>query len=232
MARGVTLGALVTQLRAEISASTNAAVGQEKVAQYKQILRRTQDVLYDDNPWPFLKIRDADKTLAAGQRYYDFPSSVNPDWVTKVSVRWGNQWIPIDFGIDTEVQYNIFDSGLDNRNDPVQNWDWYTPAIGTLQFETWPIPVTAGTIRFQGYRALGPLIAESDPATLDDTLIVMFAAAELRQGQKDGKAKEAIAAKRLQDLRRHGTKSKGVTIGGGQQEARIRRSTTIRISGA
>lgn len=230
MARGTTLGALVVQLRAEIGHSTDPAVGQEKLDQLKQVLKRNQEILYDDYDWPFLRIRDADKTLSIGQRFYDFPATVNPDRVSEVMVYWGSIWVPVIFGI-TDSDYNNINSAVGDTSDPVQKWDWYADG-STLQFETWPMPATAGTMRFHGIRPLPPLVADADTAALDDRLIVLYSAAELRQGQKDGQAKSQLAQKRLRDLRAQGVKSAPVRIGGGYSDMQRRKPVTIRISGA
>lgn len=230
MARGTTLSSLVQQLRAEVGHSVNPAVGQEKLAQLQQVLRRHQELLYDEYTWNFLRVRDADKVLAAGQRYYDFPAAINPDRVESVSVRWGNQWIPVRFGIDAEREYNVSDSGLGERTDPVERWDWHDDD-GQLQFEVWPMPTGPGTIRFSGIKPLAPLVANDDRAALDDRLIVLFAAAELRQGQDDAQIKENLAARRLLKMRAHGSKA-GPTRIGGDHVDRARQPVTIRIAGA
>jgi hypothetical protein len=41
---------------------------------FEQTLRDTQERLYDEFDWPFLKVQ-RDKVLAAGQRYYDVPTT-------------------------------------------------------------------------------------------------------------------------------------------------------------
>jgi hypothetical protein len=232
MARGATLTSLVTDLRAEIGHSISPSVGQEKLGQLKRYLARHQETLYTGYDWPHMIEREGDKALAAGQRYYDFPSTVNPDRVLGVSVRWGNQWIPVNFGIDTERQYNVFDpSETGDRNDPVQNWDWYDDG-GQLQFEVWPTPASAGTIRFRGVKPLSPLSANSDTADLDSNLIVLYAAAEMMQGMDGAKAKESLANDLLRRLKGNSSKRGPTGIGADHRAGRGRQPVTIRIAGA
>ncbi|OFX03282.1 MAG: hypothetical protein A3E78_12160 [Alphaproteobacteria bacterium RIFCSPHIGHO2_12_FULL_63_12] len=229
MARGTTLGQLVAQLKAEIGMSASAAVGQEKIGQLQQLLRRHQELLYDTYTWPHLRVRHADKATAAGQRFYDWPAAINPDRVDGAVFRWGSLWQPVTFGIDTEIDYNQFDSGEDVRSDPVLKWDWYDDG-GSLQFEVWPMPATVSTIRFSGIKALGSLTADADTADLDDRLIVLFAAAEMRAGQKDEDTKKQLASARLTRLGINAIKSGPVVIGGGEADLRRRRPLTIQIA--
>lgn len=231
MARGTTLSALVTQLRAEIGQSTSSSVGQEFLPRLQEVLRRTQETLYDDYDWPFLFVRDADKAIVAGSRFYDFPTAVNPDRVQTVSVYWGNQWIPVGFGIDSKREYNMYNPTLNQRNDPVLKWDWYADGA-TLQFEVWPVPASNVTVRFTGVRPLGALVQDGDAATLDDRLIVLYSAAELRQGQRDADMKLKLAAARLARLKGNSVKSGPVKIGGAYEAQQHRRPVTIRIAGA
>ena len=229
MARGVILSALVSKLRAEVGMSTNSAVGQEKLAQLQQLLRRHQETLYEKD-WHFLRNKKADKAVVAGSRYYDFPTTINPDRIDKVLFQWGSQWIPVAYGIDTEREYNVRDSDAGERSDPVERWDWHDDG-GQLQFEVWPMPASAGTLRFVGKKALSPLIADTDAADLDDILIVLFAAAELRQGEEDAKIKETFASDRLRKLLGNSSK-KGPTVIGSDMPRQSRAPVTIRISGA
>lgn len=234
MARGTTLGALVTQLRAASGRNVDSTVGQDELTKLKHLLARTQEVLYDDYTWHFLNKRDADKTLAVSQRYYDFPTSLNPDRVnsSRVYTRWGDQWIPCEFGIDFRDHYNAVDSDDGIKLDPVERWDWYVDSNGDLQFEIWPIPATVGKIRFEGVSALSALVAESDKADLDDRLIVLFAASELRAGQDNHDDLLGLANARLRKLKGRAVKSGPMVIGGGYAPGPARQQTTIRIAGA
>lgn len=98
MARGVTLGTMVTDLRAEVGHTTEAALGKNKVVQLKRILKRTQEWLFEDYDWRFLN-EQHDIILKAGQRFYDFPAGVALEDVKKYAVRWGTDYIPVGVGI-------------------------------------------------------------------------------------------------------------------------------------
>jgi hypothetical protein len=215
MSRGSTLTTLVSQLQSEARLSTNTSRGIDKREELKALLARTQEVLYDEHPWPFLRAQKetARKTLAAGQRYYDFPSGVNEDRLLKVWNQYGTGiWTELRQGISPE-EYTAFDSDQDQRADPVLRWDWY----GTNQFEVWPIPASeGGSIWFDALVPLDPLVEESDQAVLDDRLIVLFAAAEVlaASGQKDAPAKLAMAQKRLRALLGNTSSKNRITLNG------------------
>ena len=72
MARGVTLGQLITDLRSEIGHSLSPALGKNTRDVLINILQRNQRRLWEDYAWPFLRV-EKDVTMAAGQRYYDLP---------------------------------------------------------------------------------------------------------------------------------------------------------------
>lgn len=108
MPRGVTLGQMVTDLRAEVGHTTEAALGKNKRAQLVRILQRTQQWLYDDFDWPFLN-KQHDIDLNAGQRFYDFPSGVQIEHVKSYAVRWGSQYLPLTNGIGA-AQYSAMES--------------------------------------------------------------------------------------------------------------------------
>jgi hypothetical protein len=202
MPRGVALSSLVTQLRAEVRRSTNVSVGVDDLDNVKQVLRRVQETLYDEHDWPFLRFLTT-KTLSAGSRYYDLPDGLTSDQIEQVSFLWNGTWQPVSRGIGFD-EYSIFDPDADERSDPVLRWDLRSTALNAEQIEVWPLPASNGNkLGFQGKRDLGPLIADSDISTLDDKLIVLYAAAELLAAQKaaDANIKMAAALARLSTLK-------------------------------
>lgn len=217
MARGVTLGELVERLRIAARHDPNPALSKNMLPLFKQTLKDTQERLYDEFDWPFLKVQ-RDKVLAAGQRYYDLPTDMNLERVILVDVRHGSDWLPVERGIDLTC-YSAIDSDADARQDPVMRWDIVDTGDGE-QVEVWPVPATNGTkLRFRGIRKLKPLIANSDIADLDDQLIVLFAAGEIMGGAKNPAAQLKISQgnKRLETLQGRVTKKRnnGFTLGGG-----------------
>jgi hypothetical protein len=225
MARGTQLQRAIEMLQHECRLSTNTSRGLDNREYLKEIIRRTQEWLYDEYDWPFLRAKKdvSRKTVAAGQRYYDFPAGINPDAIERVWINYGDVWAPIEHGI-TPQHYSEQDSDNDERADPVQRWDWY----GEDQFEVWPLPASNGdTIWFEGFKPLSTLTAESDTLDLDDRLVVLYAAAEIlaANNQKDAQAKLNLAQKRLLKLGgRVGNKSR-IVLGGGSDDSGRRRTT-------
>lgn len=218
MARGKTLLQLTEQLRAECRRSTSASRGIDDLTYLHQVLRRTQEFLYDEYDWPFLRAK-REETLSAGQRYYDFPVDMALEGVESVWVKDGDVWLPVERGIGPK-EYTAYNSDADVRADPVLRWDVID--TGALQFEVWPIPASAHTLRMDGKRALGDLIANDDTADLDDILIVLFAAAEVLDAsdQKDADTKRAAANRRLHQMKVRTRKSRSVNMTGERQSRR------------
>lgn len=175
MARGTTLGELVTKLRVAARLDPNPALSKNMEPLFKQTLADTQERLYDEFDWPFLKIQ-RDKELAAGQRYYDVPVDMNLERVIAVDTKVGGEWVPVERGIPLDC-YSAVDSDLDQRRDPVVRWDVVDTGDGE-QIEVWPVPSTNGLqLRFSGIRKLKQLIGQADKADLDDKIIVLFSSA-------------------------------------------------------
>lgn len=210
MARGTQLSALVDQLRAEIGASTNVAMGVNTLPNLKQILRRTQERLWSDFDWPFAFI-ERDEPLLANQRYYAFDNDIDFDRINEAWVRYSETWRPLCYGI-TQEHYNRSDPAT-YREDPCTNWRHYEGN----QFEVWPVPASAQTtLRFKAIKKLPPLIDDTDRAELDDALIVLFAAAELlsRAKAEDAQAKMQMAMSHYAKLKGNTSKNRVFVLGG------------------
>jgi len=234
MARNKQLLELVAQLRAETGRSQNVAVGVDEVENLKEVLRRTQEVLYDDYEWPHLRV-ERSISLAAGQRYYDFPSDLDFDRMIDVKYKYNNVYIQLERGISFD-DFSIFDSNADERSSPALKWDVRNTGSGE-QLEIWPIPPATDSVHFFGTKQLGDLIQEADTADLDDRLIVLFAAAEILARQKSGDAKLKVeqANNRLLVLRRNSqAASKTIQVGlgnrAGDQSNRLK--TRIIVGGS
>lgn len=202
MARGRQLQELVGQLRAETGRSQNIAVGTSELDNLKEVLRRTQEMLYDDYAWPHLRIERTIQ-LYAGQRYYDLPEDLNFDRIETIKYKYNNVYTDLERGISFE-DYSIFDSNNNERSSPALKWDVrYTDL--TEQLEIWPIPNENNLVYLRGTKELDPLIEESDRADLDDRLIVLFAASEMlsRQKSQDARAKLEQANARYLTLKRN-----------------------------
>lgn len=205
-------------LRGELLQSVNTAHGVNAAPAHKQVLARTQRMLWLDHAWTHLRV-DRDEPLVAGQRYYDFPTDLPLDRVESVSVKWSGRWHCLERGIDVG-HYNAYDSDADVRVDPVLRWAPYE----TSQFEVWPMPATndAQVVRFSGIRTLNPLVNDSDTCDLDADLIVLFSAAELAADAKSPRA-EALARRanaHFAKLRQRAEHNSGSMFGLGMAQPR------------
>lgn len=201
MARGKQLQQLVYALRAECGHELNAAAGVDGLPAFKHILARTQEQLADTYDWPFLKVRKS-ITLAAGQRYYDFPAGMPVESIKRAEIFYNSKTYQLDRGIGLE-HYAVYDPEANVRSTPAMAWDiWWT---GTKeQVEIWPLPSTNGEkVYLTGHRPLRALVSDSDVADLDDILITLFCAAEVlaRQKSADAAGKLKMAQERLTTLK-------------------------------
>lgn len=215
MARGTSLSALRDMLRAEIGASSNVAMGVNTQDQYDHLLRRTQARLWADHDWSFGFV-ERDESLLKDERYYAFDSDVDYDRISKASVKFGDIWYPMEYGI-TPDNYNSFDSDAGDTSAPAMRWQHYEGN----QFEVWPIPSENGQkLRFRAIKKLPVLLSPSDVAILDDNLIVLFAAAELlgRSKATDAGAKLSQATSHYNKLKGNSNKSDRFIFGGGASQ--------------
>lgn len=225
MARGVSLGQLLEDVRAEVGHSLQPNLGKASRDVLIGMIQRVQKRLWEDYSWPHLKVT-RDIEIQAGQRYYDLPNDVVFERVERVETKHGDYWTKLHYGIGA-AQYNQHDSDRGVRSSPIRRYDAYE----NNQIEFWPIPennsdATTGTdsIRIYGIRNLSPFIATSDLADLDDQLIVLYAAAEVltRQKQSDAQNKLAQAQAHYQRLKARMSKTDTFVIGGGEPEGLYR----------
>ena len=218
MARNVSLGELIDDVRAEAGHSLQANLGVAMRDVLVKIIRRQQRRLWADHDWSFLKVH-RDVAVQAGQRLYDFPDDLDMERVEKVEFKYGDRWIPLAYGIGRE-QYDQFDSDRGIRSFPVERWTVHEDD----QVELWPIPSQTGNVasatdvvRFHGIRKLRPLVAESDLADLDDTLLVLYSAAEVlaREKSSDASLKLQMAEKHYSRMKARNAKSDTFTLAGG-----------------
>ena len=228
MARGDTLGELVEMLRAECRITTSVAQGQANENYLKQLIRRYYEQLYDDYDWPFMRILKANarKTMAAGSRYYDFPTTINVERIERLWYLDGSVWVPLKRGIGPE-QYSVHDSDGDERADPVLRWEIYSDS----QFEVWPLPSSTGTVWVDGIKKKNELTGDSDTCDLDGNMIILFAAAEVLSAtnQKDAQAKLQAAQGRRDQLRGRLAASEDDFVMGGETGGDPRRSPEVRV---
>lgn len=196
MARGTAFSELWESLRNDLGRSPDASVGVDDLPALKRTINRVYRALYIDNDWPHLRKVFA-VPLAAGQRYYDFPTGLDLERVEDCWVDWNAIRHQITRGIGIG-DMNAFDSDAStpDRNDPPLKWDarW---TGSTDQIEIWPIPATNTQILYiKGLQAAPKLVSDTDVCLLDDDLVVMFAAAALARRQKSADADEMLSAAR------------------------------------
>lgn len=211
--RGTTLNSLVQMLRRELRVAESPALGKNTREMHEHFLRSTQERLHREYKWPHMKVY-RDVVMAAGERYYAFPDGISLEDAVKGFSIYTTNFTPLDFGIGPD-QYNQFNSDIGQRNDPVLRWDLYRdPTDNGDMFEVWPIPASASvSVRFNGIKSLGPLIADADVCDLDDLLIVYFAAADLAT-DKDKQGKLAKAMSHQLALKRRLSKSRVIDMVG------------------
>lgn len=231
MARGRTLGQLVTQLRSLLGHERSPAAGAAFADHYKEALKSAQEELYDEFSWPFLYAR-RDKDVNAGQRYYDFPSDLPLENVAQVQALWNGQYYDIEYGIDTS-HYSIHNSDDDERADPPERW--MALNTGTVQYEIWPLPATTqtGGLRFHGKKALATLVDTSDTADLDDRLICYRAAVILLNDEKKAAKYKGMERERMQVLTGRLASPAGTApvVMGQASQPRPWQGTIVRVAG-
>ena len=207
MARGTSLANLLLMLKAELGVDSDSSIAPGGDDVFNATLANQQRWLACEYDWPFLELR-SDISMIPGTRYYNFPTGAggetfNMEREIIAESYWSNLWYSLESGIKL-INYNTLNPELGQRLDPVLRWQPYNGTDGSLvQFEVWPLPATATRLRLTGQRALNALVAPTDKADLDDTLITLFSAAELsaRFGAGDAQPKAQRAQARLQRLR-------------------------------
>jgi hypothetical protein len=217
MARNVSLGELIDDVRAEAGHSLQANLGVAMRDVLIKVLQRQQRRLWEDHDWTFLRVH-RDIAVQNGQRYYNIPADLTFERIEKLEFKYGDRWIPMSYGISA-ANYDQYDSDRGVRGFPVERWQEYENG----QIEVWPVPSQNGTaspvanvVRIHGIRKLRPLVAESDVADLDDTLLVLYSAAEILAREKgaDASLKLQMAEKHYARLKGRNSKSETFSLAG------------------
>ena len=175
MPRNLTLGAVRALVKAELSKSLQTASTAQD-AYLNQLIEECQFDLAGEFDWPFLKNR-WNATLAASSRYQAFPTAntlgvtVAPSLERPVAmfIKWNQIWEPIVYGIDEYPEFNYIDSDRSQILDPIQRWQFNDET----QYEVWPMPASASSVRFVGQRALTSLqTGTTTPPTWNDSALL------------------------------------------------------------
>lgn len=173
-----TLGELFEAVRGEARLSSNSSRGIDHANHIKQVIRSEYQRLAEEYDWPHLRLRrgDSKKTLAAGQRYYDFPVELNVQKIESAWVYWGSSWSRLTYSIGNE-HYSSLDPDKDQRAEPATNWEWYSNADLT-QFEVWPLPASnTQIVSFEGQRKVQLLTDDTKRCDIDGLTVALHAAA-------------------------------------------------------
>lgn len=230
MARGTAFLEIVQAVRDELRRASSP----DDSASVKATVNHNYEILYLNNDWPFLQTQFDGITLAAGQRFYDFPTGLDPERVIKARVLWSNNYVEIERGI-SEADYNAYDPAQDQRTAPVLKWD--VRFTGTNeQIEVWPIPDgTVQSLHLFGIYKFAKLVNDADTCRLDGTLIQLYSAAELLpKDSPDKDAKLQLAKELLRTLKARGNSGAGkrFTNGLGVDTAeRVHPRAIVRIGG-
>lgn len=231
MAVGIALSELVRQVRSQTGQSLSTAHGINDYESLKLQIASVQEQIYEEHNWPFLSVT-RDKAVSINSNLIDYPTDMNPEGVrdiyfrTSTDQRWGE---PLCYGIE-QSDHDLYNSDAGETSVHVLKWDHHTD---TNQVEIWPVPSVVGTLRFDGQRALGPFIADTDVCTLDGTMIVLFVAADIlaRQKAEDAPLKLQKAQRlKMKLLGRQGAqKRKPWVMGGGLWGGRLPRNPRFRV---
>lgn len=232
MARNVTLGELIDDVRAEAGHSLQSNLGTAMRDVLIKVIQRQQRRIWEDHDWTFLRV-ERDVPVQAGQRYYDFPADLTLERIERVEFKWDDRWHRLEYGIGA-TQYDQYDSDRDVRSWPVYRWK----EAENNQIELWPVPSLngdagnySGLVRFRGIRALRPLVQESDRADLDDTLLVLYSAAEIlaREKASDAGLKLQMAEQHYRRLKSRGAKRDVISLSGDEERFMLRGPKTVAI---
>jgi hypothetical protein len=232
MARNVSLGELIDDVRAEAGHSLQSNLGTAMRDVLIKIIQRQQRRLWEDFDWTFLRV-ERDVPVQAGLRYYNFPSDLNLERLEKVEFKWDDRWHLLEYGIGP-TQYDQYDSDRDVRSWPVYRWKEHE----NEQIELWPIPSQngsasplTGAVRFTGIRKLRPLVAESDVADLDDTLLVLYSAAEIlaREKAADAGLKLQLAEQHYRRLKARNAKRDTFSLSSEEERFQLRGPKVIAV---
>lgn len=234
MARGKQYTQLLADLRAELRRNPDPGVRAADLSALQQATKRAYETLYDEYDWPHLRRTFPKVPLAAGQRYYDFPTDMDYDRLEDVKVWYGSLPFDVDRGIEIDdyASYNS-EATTPVRATPVLKWDvrWVTTKE---QIEVWPIPSDNNqSLQFTGIKKFVQLVDDADQCLLDDALVTLAAAIILEKDPNALKEKAGALERRLDRLKGRGKAAAVVyRMGLGQANPDIPSSrATVRIAG-
>lgn len=226
-------GQLITALRAELSKSTDPAVGVADLPMLKQVVARNYEAAYQAYDWPHLSTIFPKIPLQAGERFYDFPEDCDYDDLKRVVVWWNALPCDIERGIGFE-EYATYDSEAGATSDPVVKWDVRFTETHE-QMEVWPVPASnQQSIQIEGQRRFVPLVNDEDLCRIDDQIVVLASAVELVpvKERQAAQAKLAAAQQRAARVKARSQSNSGtIRMGLGASNRPIYGKSVVRVSG-
>lgn len=221
MARAKSLGALLTDLRAETGQSLNVALGVQMRDTLVRALQAAQEDLYATYDWPFLKHSET-VMVSAGSYVVSIPATLDPDRITHVYAREGAA--PNDQPWRVQLEYlenpGVRDPGEGDQAETLPSlwWFGFDPATNITTVQMQPRCTAQVQLKLSGYRPLLPFVDDAHTCTLDGRAIVLAAAADIltNQGAKNANSKEQrfrsyLSATKANNMPRRSA----VMIGGG-----------------
>lgn len=230
MSRGVLASTVLTKLKAEIGdyAGTNTV----RDTELYQLMSNKQQQLVMEYDWSFMT-RRWDVAAPVNTQFITYPTvddigltcTINIDEIDKVETLYNQKYQPVDYGIGS-AQYNTFNYQLLGQTSyPIARWrEASNPddAVDPNEFEVWPVPSVAQTIRFTGERLPTSITGGTIKVDLDDMLIALAVASDLLFYKNPQKAQYKIQQFQAH-LRRLGGRSKTSDkvriLGGGDGES-------------
>lgn len=174
---GASFESLISSVRAEIGLSGDLGHGIGDEDRIKRAINRAYEEVYRRHPWPLLKRTFPRVTMAAGQRFYDPPTSLKIEHISDVRVWWSGQPTPLERGIGTAERAMFNET---QRSDPPLRWDiqYYDTPSDKAMIEVWPTPASAAAaIEFEGTFTKTELTGDADLCLVDSECVILFAAA-------------------------------------------------------
>lgn len=163
------LGSLRQELRDRLGFAAQGTQSGPNAAIMDSFLRQAQTMLYWEFDWKYL-IKTTDITSQIGQNFYDWPNDVDPDRLISVVI--------VDNAAATPNIYPLIegiDWQHDNYNTPQGRPERYERRN---QIEIWPEPDRSTfDIRLEYIQRLGAFTIDTDKATIEEDVILLFAIA-------------------------------------------------------
>jgi hypothetical protein len=180
------------------------------------LLDRVQRQLWVEYDWPLRTVKLEIRATQRDQNFIDYPTGISYEGVQSVYVRRGNGWYKLEFGITPEDYLRVAPSH-------VLRWDHHQP---DNKMELWPHATATDVFMVKGVLDCPRMALATDRCVLDDTLIVLRAAAEIatRQKMADAKTKMDDAARFAGKLlgKQAGGKADPFVYGGGEMHSQKR----------